>query len=304
MNGFPAAKVMPITRQKKKYTLADVHGGKRERPFRIMVMGTEGVGKSTFAADSPSPAFLCPEDGTNQLDVQRLPTPEEWLDVFDILDIFEDETPFQTLVVDTVDWVEPLIHAHVCKLAGKAAIEDIGFGKGYVAALDHWRSFLARLDALRDRKNLNVILLAHTAIRTFTNPEGDNFDRYELKVHKGAAGLMKEWCDAVLFARREIATAKDGSKAKAFSDGQRVLHTEWAAAYDAKNRYGLPPSIPLHWETFEAAMRAGHGPSARQQLMELLVTRPDLEEQISRGLEWAGSDEAKVARVLNKFRSM
>jgi hypothetical protein len=136
--------------------------------------------------------------------------------------------------------------------AGVKNIEDVGFGKGYNAALDRWRDMLSRLDTLRDRRGMNVILLAHSWIKTFRNPEGDDFDRYELKLHAKTSGLIKEWSDAVLFAAYETLTATDKSKrTRGISTGARIVHTERRAAFDAKNRFELPAELP-------ASVRRGH----------------------------------------------
>src|SRR5512139_1305537 len=58
--------------------LALVTRGKVERPWRILVYGVEGVGKSSLIANSPEPVFAGESDGTAQMDVARLPEPATW----------------------------------------------------------------------------------------------------------------------------------------------------------------------------------------------------------------------------------
>jgi hypothetical protein len=244
-----------------RMSLAAVTSGRVERPVRIVFYSVEGLGKSTFAASAPAPVFLGTEDGTAQLDVKRLPDPRTWQEVLDAVAILTDgEHAYRTLVLDTADWIEPLVWAHVCEAAGKKSIEDLPYGKGYTAALDHWRVLLSRLDALREKRRMHVIVLAHSWVRTFKSPDSDDFDRYEMKVHAKAGGLLKEWADCVFFGSYETLTRDaNNGKAKGVSTGKRLVHTQRTAAWDAKNRYDLPESFELPrdegWATFVAAAK-------------------------------------------------
>ncbi len=91
------------------------------------------------------------------------------------------------------------------------------------------------------------------------------YDRWELKLNKKTtkqtASIVKEWADAVLFANYKtiVMTTKEGKK-KAQGGQQRVLYTEHAATWDAKNRWGLPMEVP-----FEYASIAAHIPDASQE---------------------------------------
>ncbi len=67
---------------KKKMCIESVRTGRIEKPIRVLMYGTDGVGKTTFAADAPGPVFLAAEDGTAQLDVARFPEPEEIVSPF------------------------------------------------------------------------------------------------------------------------------------------------------------------------------------------------------------------------------
>jgi len=55
-------------------SLGAVVKGKQSKAWRILLYGTEGVGKSTFASQCPSPIFLGAEDGTAHLDVDGFPS--------------------------------------------------------------------------------------------------------------------------------------------------------------------------------------------------------------------------------------
>jgi hypothetical protein len=261
VNGTAVAAPKPPPPRPVRMTLAAVTKGIVPAPYRIVVHGTDGVGKSTFAADAPAPIFLGAEDGTGHLDVARFPAPESWQDVLDAVRTLTLESHgYKTLAVDSLDWVEPHIWQTVCDAAGVDHLEEVGggYGKGPAAALDLWRVFLSALERLQAAKAMNVVLIAHTQIKPFKNPEGDDWERYVLKLHPGAAGLCREWVKGVYFANFETFAVKDKKtkRVKGVSTGARLLYTQRTAAYDAKDRYGLPESLPLSWDDFDAAAKA------------------------------------------------
>lgn len=291
----------------KRMTLANVQRGKLDKPMRVVMYGTEGIGKSTFASEAPEPIFLCAEDGTKELDVARYPEPKTWEEALDAVeDLRSSRHTFKTFVVDTLDWAEPLAWDKVCRDGSKTNIEDYDFGKGYTAAVDVWRGFLARLDALSNARGMNIVLLAHSHIRKFQNPEGNDFDRYEMKLHAKSAGILKEWCDALLFARLEIFTHDVKKKTKGVDSGARLIHTTRTAAFDAKNRYALPAQIPLNWEEFYGAARGG-GPAApdklKAEVAELLeMLDPTTREKAIKWTATAGDDATKLAQLVGHLR--
>lgn len=301
-SGTPTAAPKP-TPQPSRMTLAGIIKGKQQAAWRILLYGVEGIGKSTLAAATPAPIFLGAEDGTAHLDIERLPAPEGWADVKAAVELLTREPhQYKTLVVDTVDWAEPMLWAFICARDKMKDIEEYGFGKGYTAALDEWRVLLASLERLREARKMNVLFLGHCHAKTFKNPLGDDFDRYELKLHLKAGGLLKEWCDAVLFANHETFAKTDArtKKVKGVSTGARWLYTERTAGYDAKNRFGFPEMLPLSWPDIEAAMA---GPVADPALLEE-IRRKALElgmaEKVEAGIGRAGADTAKL-HILNSW---
>jgi hypothetical protein len=280
--------------------------GKLEQPRRTLLYAPEGVGKSTFASRARAPIFICAEDGTAQLDVVRFPTPKTWLDVLNAIDsLATTKHEFGTLAVDTLDWVEPLVWAHICQRDHKDGIESYGYGKGYTAALDEWRIFLSKLERLRRETRMEIILLAHAWIKAFKDPESDGYDRYELKVHNKAAGLLKEWCDSVLFANYETYAAKDErtKRVRGVSSGARVIHTGRTAAFDAKSRFGLPATLPLDYHEYDAACRAGRPADPATLIQEIRQRAPalggEVEKEALAALDRAGGDAMKLAELSN-----
>lgn len=294
-----------------RMTIASLQRGVNLGPPRILLYGKEGIGKTTFGAEADAPVFIGPEEGYGLLDVTRFPAPHSWREVLEALRTLEKEPhEFKTVVIDTLDWLEPLCWRHVCENHPKhyASIEDFGFGKGYVAAVDEWRVFIAALERVRSARKMQVILLAHAKIAKFKNPEGEDYDWWTLMIHDKAAGLFSQWVDAVLFAQFRTVVAKDkgAMKAKAIGEVSRVLHTVRRPTFEAKNRLALPAVLPLSWKDFaQHATNPRTAPELLADIREMCAGMPP--EDAAKVITYAEknhTDRARLVEVLNKLRAM
>lgn len=285
--------------------LGAVTKGRVAKPVRVVMFAIDKIGKSTWAANAPKPVFLGAEDGTAHLDVSRMPPISSWADLVDsTTDLLLEEHDFRTVVLDTADWAEPLCWAHVAKAHGKKSIEDLPYGKGYTYALDEWRRFLRQLDRLRDERGMNVIILAHSWIRTFKNPEGEDYDRFEMKLHAKAAGVLREWADAVLFANYETLTREENGRTKGVSTGARVIHTQRTAAWDAGNRFDLPEKLPLDWPTFAKAIAPKSAEELIAMIGEIPIADASIKARIEAAVTGASTDTDKLTKILIHARLM
>ena len=241
-------------------SLASLQRSTALTPPRILLHGVAGVGKTTFAVKARKPVVIQTEDGLGTLEVDHFPLAKSLTDVTEALfALYEEPHEFGTVVVDSVDWLEPMIWKHVCAANGWRTLEDAGFGKGYAAALDVWREYLEALNALRMERGMTVIQIAHTDVKRFDSPIHEPYDRYVIKLHSRASALLQEHSDVVLFANYSISTVKTDvgfSKkvTRALGSGKRVIHTSEQPGFLAKNRYGLDDTIELDWAKFAAAM--------------------------------------------------
>lgn len=221
---------------------------------KVVVYGPEGIGKTTFAAEFPDPLFIDTEGGTKHLDVKRAdPSPTSWEMLLGyVREVVADPSLCATLVIDTADWAEQLCVAHVCAKQGIKGIEDLNYGKGYVYVKEEFGKLLNLLQDVVER-GVNVVACAHSQIRKFEQPdEMGAYDRWELKLSKQTAPLVKEWADMLLFANyKTIVTIQDNGKGKA-QGNRRVMHASHAAAWDAKNRCGLPDEADLDYSAIAA----------------------------------------------------
>jgi hypothetical protein len=233
----------------------EIRSGKKKSPRRILIYGTRGIGKSTFASMAERPIFIPTEDGLDDIDCRSYPVCRNYAAVIAaISDLYSDPQDFKTVAIDSADWLERLIHAEVCGKRQVETIEDIGFGKGYAFALPLWQEVLDGLDALRS-KGMTAIFIAHAKIEKFNNPETDAYDRYEPKLHKSSSAILQEWCTEVLFANYKVFTTAtdDGfgkKRHKPAAVADRILRTTERPAHVAKNRVNLPDELPLDYREF------------------------------------------------------
>jgi hypothetical protein len=294
--------------------LAGVKKTRQEAPVRLLVHGPGGCGKSTFAAAAPSPIFSQTEDGLTNIDTHAFPLAKSWAEVLAQVDSLATEPhTYKTYVLDSLDHAEPLCWAAVCDLGdakGKrmANIEAFGYGKGYVAALDQWRVYLSKLETLR-RRGMNIILIAHSVRKSVKNPEGDDYEQWQIKLHDKAAGLIKEWVEVVGYASLEVLTLEnENGRVKGITSGKRVLKTAPAAGYDGKTRFSMPATMPLDWPTFAQAVHDG-GAGALDRLKGEFTARlveladADTEAKARAFIASRGESVASLTEAINSVNS-
>jgi hypothetical protein len=223
-----------------------------------MIYGVEGVGKSTWAASSPAPIVLQTEDGLGRIEVARFPLAVEFCEVLAALrDLYREKHEYRTVVVDSVDWLERLIWVDVARDAGVESIDAIGYGRGYVAAVEYWKKILAGLEALRRDKDMGVVLVAHGRIESYQDPERESYSRHVPSLHKHAAALLLQWVDEIFFASWRVAVKKTDegfgrTRGHGVGSGARIMRTEERPSHVAKNRLGLPYEMDLNWPAYQA----------------------------------------------------
>lgn len=243
------------------FDLSSIRRTKRLRAPKIVIAGPGKIGKTTFAASAPNAIGILTEDGADAVDAAAFPLATGLADVYQAIStLLNEEHDYQTVFLDSLDWLEPLVHAHVCAANKWATIEAAGYGKGYIAAAEEWRTLLQGFEELRAQRNMAVILIAHDKIKRFESPLHDGYDQYVLKLHDRAGALVQEWADVIGWANYQIVTTESdagyGNKeTKARTTGKRILHVEPHPAHMGGNRFGLK-NMPLDWEAFAAALAA------------------------------------------------
>lgn len=237
-------------------------------PLKVVAYGVQGIGKTSFGATFEKPILLPVEDGAAAIDIDAFPLATSYADIVGAINALHEEHGYKTLVVDSLDWLEPLIWQATCAAHGKDSIEAFGFGKGYLEADKWWRNIMGGFDSLRANKGMQIVLLAHSEVKTITPPETDSYDRYQMRLHKRAFAMWCEWSDLNLFLNYKVAVQKtdkgfNQTQTRGVGTGDRVIHTTERPAWDAKSRWPIPEEIFIGkdktWAAFHKALTEATG---------------------------------------------
>lgn len=266
------------------FSLSDVTTKSKPQPNRYAFHAGVGFGKSSLAAYTPSPIFLMTRGETGLLklietgqlpETSHLPEMQTWGELNSAITFLRNEDhSFKTLVLDTANGAERLMHEYVCERDFGGDWTDrgfMGYMRGFEVSLADWRMFLNALDELRQERGMTIFFLMHSRIKTFKNPSGADYDKYTPEMHDKTWSLTKGWLDCILFGNFEVTvrgqngkTPDPSRKGKASETAARMIYTgSDNPTFDAKNRLGLPPEIEMGnsaeeaWVNFSAALKSG-----------------------------------------------
>lgn len=248
--------------------------GKKKQAVRVVLYGTEGIGKTTLAAHFPKPLFIDVEQGSYQIDVERFDGITTWADVLEAIGYVEQNPDScKTLVLDTADKAEQMLVEQILKENKAASIETVGggYGKGYTMLQERFqKELLFSLDRII-AKGINVVICAHSIVRTITLPDADPYDHYELKCSKKVSPILKEWADILAFCdyKVTVVSEKSGSKGKAKGSGKRMMHFNHQPTYDAKNRYGLPDDAEMSYDVIRNVIEGQTEPQKEHNALDI-----------------------------------
>lgn len=245
------------------FDLSSLQKNKPRQP-RVIVYGAPGIGKTSLALDAPSPVVIQTEDGLGNADVTAFPKADAYHQVIEALGaLYSEEHQFKTLVLDSLDWLEPLIWDKVCADNDVKDISSIPYGRGYSEALNYWREVLSGITALRDHRDMIIVMTAHNQVQRIEDPEFDAYDAHTLKLHKKATAVCEEYADVIAYACQKTAVKHEEkgfnqTRGRAIPTGGRILRLEGTPAYLAKNRYRMPAEVSMPeenpWGPFSEAL--------------------------------------------------
>lgn len=242
-----------------------IMNGKNPKSWVGCIYGVPGVGKSTLATLAENPVFLDCEGGLDRVECakyQHDDWPEDrtqiktWQEFYDATrEVYHSD--FHTVVIDTISAVQEIMERKILDEVNEGRDEKykvktlqdkdaFPYGAGFEALKANWSLFLKIIFSLKE-KGKNVLCIGHQNVEKVENPEGENFDRYTLNIHKKSTPMVISKMDCVLFAYYEKALkGKEGSKNKVAVDlGNRMLQTSEKPFCIAKNRFDLPEQIPF-----------------------------------------------------------
>lgn len=290
--------------------MLNITKGKIDRAQKVVIYGSEGIGKSSLAAEFPDPLFIDTEGGTAHMNVRRIEKPQSWEEMLSVVkEVAAAKNVCKTLVLDTADWAEQLIVSYLCTKYKQNSIESFGYGKGYTYLGEEFSRLLGALDMVL-ASGIHVVVTAHAKMRKFEQPdEMGAYDRWEMKLSKQVAPLLKEWCDILLFCNYQTFVVTSENNTQKAQGGKRVMYTSHHPAWDAKSRVQLPEVLELDYRHIAHIFSAGQMPdvasvaqTAAQETAALQPQVPLAEEtsvDLFRGiLKERGVTEEEIRQVV------
>ncbi|MEM6670796.1 MAG: ATP-binding protein [Pseudomonadota bacterium] len=224
-------------------------------PAMILIYGEAGVGKTTAAASFPNPVFILTEEAkggfrlpavNNGKPISNLNQLDQWLGA-----LMLDEHEFETVVVDSITGLDPILRADVARenqwfgKDGSPSVEAAGFGKGWEKVDDEWVQTLKRLKGLAVRRSMNVVLIGHAEVKSYTPPGGEAYDIFRLACHKRVRPQLEALPDCVTFLRKKVVVREADSGNRKIASGGRMREAcfDGEAAYFAKKLTGMPDQL-------------------------------------------------------------
>ena len=232
-------------------SLADLRTVRADTPPLFVAYGDDGLGKTTFASEWPSPVFIQCEQGTPKgPDLVSFGEIESFDDVLSAMgSLLTQQHEHRTLVVDTLDSMEELMHDQVCAANGWDNIKSPGYGDGYAAVGKSWGHFLKGCRKLTREAGMAVVLISHLKQVTIKPPISDPYSKWVLKLSDSAWPLVKDEADIVAFFNRPMRVLTDGKKkefgkvGRGLSSGEYAINFYGEAGFLGKNRYQMPEKI-------------------------------------------------------------
>lgn len=217
-----------------EFSLDSIQKGVQKRPLKIFLYGANGIGKTHVSGGFPSPIFMDLEDGLDGQDYprQRIKTWEEAQGFVDFLT--EENHPFQTLIIDSMDRLEKFAIPVACAQAGIDNLNK-GYGQGIVTLTSLFEGFREKIDILLEQKSMHIIFVSHEKIQRIQMPGEITHDMIVPSLNDRIWPIYTDWCNIVghaYFALKSDKTRDIGFNNKqttvvldedAFASGPRLL---------------------------------------------------------------------------------
>lgn len=226
----------------------DIITTKFTRLPKMLLYGVQGMGKSTFASEMPAPVFIQTTDGLEGLGVQAFPLAQTAEDVRNALhSVLNDKHDFKTLVIDTIGWLEKLIHAEVCGQLGLEYMTQASV-KSYPLAKTKLFEMKQLWDRINTERKMFILLVGHATIQKFEDPTTASYDRYQVDMNDKCAEMLLQDVDIVAFMNQKVAIkTEDLGCGKEAVNGQASARYVFChprpAVFAKEHNYGLPPEI-------------------------------------------------------------
>ena len=230
------------------------------RGLGLLIYGTEGVGKTSFALQFPKPlkCLSINEAGFIDLaDVGEIPEGAKNVEITSwpqLRSQLKTDCPEKTIVIDSGSGLQQLLFEHVTEAVYEGDTESfLSYYKGPRMHCPQQASELTMLFENLRAKEKNVLFLVHDTTEKVQNPRGIDYDTVDLEMDKGIRDVFKKWAQCILFMGLDpnIARITKSDKTRSPIEGKmqdddiRIMFTTKSLVHSAKNKLHLPPVIPL-----------------------------------------------------------
>jgi hypothetical protein len=298
-----------------KFDFGQVTTARDEGPQLFLLYSEEKWGKTTFVCDIPNLFIVCPEDGLKGIErpaahfprsPRNLPEFYEALDAFERGNVRDGQTgqrPFRHLAIDSASWLETMFNQ-----ASRADIKSRNLGSdfqsGHKIVDSRWDEFVERILLLRRRNGVHLWLIAHADKTKEATIDGSTFDKYDLRLDRKAAALLRRSADHVFFGayRSEVVKGGKGKRAVGRYTG-RVLYTRSSAHHFAGSRSSVPEILNATWADLLAALKAGApapGAKMRADIEAIASSLSDEDRAVITADLAAAKTDRELMRVLSR----
>lgn len=216
------------------------------KPYRIVLAGTGGSGKSTAMGTVAKRALVIDLD-------KRFPrtlidrndfaaVTETFKGVKEYLGDILAETKLDNdlIVLDTCTKLLTLIESWTIQQDCKGDKDKYAvYGHGLKFAHQYFQEILDLLDKIQEKHQVNVAFVCHTKLKSFKAAMGEDFIKNQLDLPDIVGDRLRQWCDALCFVYFDIPVDE---KHKVKGPAKRIVTLQDAPMHDAKN--GLPWALP------------------------------------------------------------
>jgi len=234
------------------------------RGFGGCIYGREGMGKTSLGLYFPGPVWCksVGESGYETLEIAG-DVPENTMN--SVISSYEQlvaeirNTKTGTILIDALRGVQQLIMDSVCK---EEFQNNWKLFNDYSQGLR--RNCVNRLQVFLDvcsqkvREGVNIVFVSHAITTPMPNTMGADFLCHVINLDdsdKGAGmrSIFTAWCEFIFFLNLgvDITIATETNKQKIATEGKasqianRLIYTSLATGHQAKNRWKMPPIIPM-----------------------------------------------------------
>lgn len=197
------------------------------------------------------------------------------------------------LAIDSLSGAEMLLQQHVTDRDFKGdAARFADYGRGNAIMGREFPQVLAKLEWLRDHKELKIVMLAHAAIRKRRDPSSIEGD-YDVTCGISEVKMwepIKQTSDQIAYATFDtvVRQTKEQRNRIRLRSNERWLIFGADPARDTKTRsgYEMPDRIPLSWQSYaEATNGDAKGDIIAQILAEMQKADADTSAKAAKGLK-------------------